>query len=509
MYANTYFKTQNKDFENFFTSIDTSSEVLDIKKEINALNKQLVELTQKYTEAQSKSFSKEITPINNTYVIVYESKNGIIYKFDLYTGYPAEEGTENNYYINCDIKSGTITVPIGYCYSLGGVIVRKYKYTIVSDNTKANTKIIGEALIPMFEDKIYTNKLTDYKESKFYHSEGLSKVNATEFLNTFFGIDKKVSFSLSEAKNFINNNASFEIILKTCENPEAINRLFRIKTDKTVPIHTLIGCKKEEYEILSKEKLIVDFIDAKEILEYSNVKEKIQKTNIELIELLKQINEWEEELNFWTISYNGNLLKTLVSSYCGGEYPYYYEKMNTYYPFGKYCNYVITEAVNQGFTSIQNFVSKLTDYIRMCDEMGIKPVLYSSYITQTHDITSRNYKIKITKEQEEIFAKRYADFKTFRGKNYIVIAPKDSTDVKQEGNELNHCVASYIKRILDDETRIYFLRNKEDIETRLLTVEVRDNKIVQARGNHNRKPTDGERFALREFAKKNNLLMSI
>ena len=91
------------------------------------------------------------------------------------------------------------------------------------------------------------------------------------------------------------------------------------------------------------------------------------------------------------------------------------------------------------------------------------------------------------------------DFKPYRGKKYIVVAPKNSNDLKKEGDTLNHCVASYIKRVIDGECLIYFLRIDKDES--LITFEVRHNDIVQVRGLHNRKPSISEVQALKDFAK--------
>ena len=134
----------------------------------------------------------------------------------------------------------------------------------------------------------------------------------------------------------------------------------------------------------------------------------------------------------------------------------------------------------------------------MCIADNIKPTLYSSYLKQTHDITSRNHKVVVEKENEETFKNRYKDFKEYKGKNYYVVAPKSSDDLKKEGDRLNHCVASYIKRVIDGECLIYFLR--KDKEESLITFEVRHNTIVQVKGLHNRKPTENEINALKEFA---------
>ena len=141
----------------------------------------------------------------------------------------------------------------------------------------------------------------------------------------------------------------------------------------------------------------------------------------------------------------------------------------------------------------------------MCKGLGVKPTLYSSYLKQTHDITSRNYQIKVESEKEEIFSDRYKDFKPYKTDEYIIIAPKETKDLQEEGSRLNHCVASYIKRVIDGQCLIYFLRKQDKQEESLITLEVKDNAIVQVRGSHNRKPSDEERKALEQFAKDRKL----
>jgi hypothetical protein len=187
----------------------------------------------------------------------------------------------------------------------------------------------------------------------------------------------------------------------------------------------------------------------------------------------------------------------ILSSYCKSPI------LQEYYTLGKYSNYVINETINQGYDRVYDFITELRDYLEMCKKDNIKPTLYSSYLKQTHDITSRNHKVIIEKENEEIFKSRYKDFKPYYNNGYIVVAPKDSTDLKKEGDNLNHCVASYIKRVIDGECLIYFLR--KDKEESLITFEVRHNTIVQVRGLHNRKPTTNEINALQNFAKARGL----
>ena len=149
----------------------------------------------------------------------------------------------------------------------------------------------------------------------------------------------------------------------------------------------------------------------------------------------------------------------------------------------------------------------LSDYIRMCEDLNVTPTLYSSYLHQTHDIVSRNHKIKLETEQEEIFQSKYKEFKPWVKDDYTVVAPKTSHDLQAEGDALNHCVASYIKRVVDGECEIYFLRLTETPDKSLVTFEVRNKQIVQARGLHNRAITDKERMALVKYAKERKIVL--
>ena len=179
--------------------------------------------------------------------------------------------------------------------------------------------------------------------------------------------------------------------------------------------------------------------------------------------------------------------------------------MAKYYQFGKFCSYVVEESINQGYTNVRDFIKMLADYIRMCEDLNVTPTLYSSYLHQTHDIVSRNHKIKLAEEQEKIFAERYKDFKPWIGEKYIITAPKNSHDLQAEGDALNHCVASYIKRVVDGECEIYFLRLLNKADKSLVTFEVRNKQIVQARGLHNRAITEEEKIVLLKYCKDRKL----
>ena len=301
-------------------------------------------------------------------------------------------------------------------------------------------------------------------------------------------------------------NKSFEIILKTAP-IEIVDMLLKKDLEQSCPIHKILGISQETYNMALERNMIEDLVNNIDLIKGEKLKGKVNKTEKEWLDFIEEIKTFEEDMRFYNIDYtssyyyggyynNNNkesLINTLLKSY------YNEEVLQKNYSLGKFCNYVINETINQGKDRVRDFLQELTDYLKMCESDNIVPTLYSSYLSMTHDITKRNHKVKVEQEQEEMFANRYKDFKTYNGKNYMVVAPKNTTDLKIEGDRLNHCVASYIKRVIDNECLILFLRKNKDES--LITMEIRHNTICQVRGLHNRKPNNSEIQAIKEFAK--------
>lgn len=55
-------------------------------------------------------------------------------------------------------------------------------------------------------------------------------------------------------------------------------------------------------------------------------------------------------------------------------------------------------------------------------------------------------------------------------------------DVQKEGVALNHCIASYVDKILDNKTHIVFLRSNRHIDAPLVTVQVTEGDIKHMQG---------------------------
>lgn len=501
-YIKEYFSCEEHDLTSLINkSSNTDDKIKLIKNDIMKLQKELEEKSQNLNSEIEKAYTNNFTPTSKRIILRYHGRYANV-DFDLNCGLAIDMTQENDIVYAIDNKNGEVSLVVGYSYKLASIICKKYKYSINKDNTKLITKPLTETIISFMEDKAveYDFGTQETKEINVNYSilRPLGCTEAEEFINTLYGIEYKGSLSLEQLRSYNLNNKSFEIIIKTAPK-EIVDDLLKLQIDKPLPINKIIGVSQETYNKAIERGIVKILFENRDFISGKyNEKYNLHKTESEWFELIDEMKHYEEDLDFYHIRYNRgyysgkDLLGTMLCSYTAGEV------FKNYYSFGKFANYVINETINQGYNSISDFIYELRDYLSMCIADNIKPTLYSSYLKQTHDITSRNHKVVVEKENEETFKNRYKDFKEYKGKNYYVVAPKSSDDLKKEGDRLNHCVASYIKRVIDGECLIYFLR--KDKEESLITFEVRHNTIVQVKGLHNRKPTENEINALKEFA---------
>ena len=127
---------------------------------------------------------------------------------------------------------------------------------------------------------------------------------------------------------------------------------------------------------------------------------------------------------------------------------------------------------------------------------------YPRHFLTTHQIACRNYSRMKKEFSEELFRKRINKQYECSFGDYIFIYPDSTQDIKDEAASQNNCVASYIDKVIDGKCHILFLRKKNKPDESLVTIEVRNNHIVQARRRFNDYVTAEDQKAINAFNKK-------
>lgn len=163
-----------------------------------------------------------------------------------------------------------------------------------------------------------------------------------------------------------------------------------------------------------------------------------------------------------------------------------------------YVDYLATyEAINISFP--RNLLNDIKDNCEMLSKMSDKYDKYPRHFLSSHQITSRTYQRWKQEYNPVLFAKRVNPKMETTIGDYKFIYPKTTDDIKQEAVMQSNCVASYINSVIDGECDIILMRDKNDIDNSLVTVEVRGGKVVQARQRFNESVTENQQKALNKY----------
>lgn len=158
-------------------------------------------------------------------------------------------------------------------------------------------------------------------------------------------------------------------------------------------------------------------------------------------------------------------------------------------------------------------MSSYVDYLRMQQEMyGKVKEKYPLYWLSEKQMMINKYNKWRELKQVMAFSLEQEKMKKYEYGNNVfkVIVPMESSDIVDEAQQQQHCVASYIDRIKAGKTHILFIRQPICEDESCLTVEVSpDGRIIQCRGFQNRDYTPLEYQFLKEWAEAKDLKLEV
>ena len=164
--------------------------------------------------------------------------------------------------------------------------------------------------------------------------------------------------------------------------------------------------------------------------------------------------------------------------------------------------YIDTLKTFEAIEDTYYLIRELDDYANMMNTISPKFDKYPRNFLTTHKIACRNYE-RLKKEfSEEIFKTRIDKNLECAFGDYQFIYPNSTQDIKDEAVAQNNCVSSYIDKVIDGECHIMFLRKKSSPKESLVTIEIRNNHIVQARRRFNDPVTPEDQEVIDKWNKK-------
>lgn len=154
-----------------------------------------------------------------------------------------------------------------------------------------------------------------------------------------------------------------------------------------------------------------------------------------------------------------------------------------------------------------DYLIEYYDYLFYLKELGInwhdKKYLYPRDILKEHDKYYQQYEIIKDQNLDERIKKiaKLLQINKYEDDNYCIYPAPDLNSLILESRNQNNCVRAYAKRYSEGECIIYLMREKKNIDKSLVTIEVVDDKIVQAREKNNKLVREKYLTVIRDFEK--------
>lgn len=153
------------------------------------------------------------------------------------------------------------------------------------------------------------------------------------------------------------------------------------------------------------------------------------------------------------------------------------------------------------------------DYLRFAKLLGFdlknNRYAFPKNLKEEHDKLEKQYKIQSTEFMKKAIIKRGKELSsnTYQTKNFIILPARTLKDLLDESKQQNNCVRTYAEDYAAGTCDIYFMRNVNEQKKSLVTVEVKNNQVVQSRIKNNKDPNESQKKFLEKW--EHNVLQKV
>ena len=148
------------------------------------------------------------------------------------------------------------------------------------------------------------------------------------------------------------------------------------------------------------------------------------------------------------------------------------------------------------------------DYIQAAKAIGFdltrEDVVFPKDLGARHDVAVKLHREILAEKQREELKELWDKNEKMYGfsdEKFIIVNPKSTYDIIDEGKAQEHCVAGYADRHAQGKLAIVFIRKVGSEDKPLLTVEMHGDAMYQVHGKKNRNPDDAEKVFIEKWLK--------
>lgn len=161
------------------------------------------------------------------------------------------------------------------------------------------------------------------------------------------------------------------------------------------------------------------------------------------------------------------------------------------------------------YRDLRSVLTEYKDYLNNGEALAYDVedgfVLFPRDLSAAHDQSSMLMDCKKVEQYDAQIAgiyKKLAKRYQYQKDGLVVLPPKTAQEIVVEGQTLHHCVGGYVVNVVEGRCAILFIRQKEHPDQPFITVEIRGDEIVQARGSGNGIPPTKVNQFLEQWAKR-------
>ena len=184
--------------------------------------------------------------------------------------------------------------------------------------------------------------------------------------------------------------------------------------------------------------------------------------------------------------------------------------------------YIMYDLPRQGYgvsgwrNSMSDAINELVDTLRMQKILyGKIREKYPEYLSSLHVKLSNMLRVRQDIIDAEGFENAVEEMKNYEwkpdGSKWQIICPNNKEDMIDEANQQQNCLASYVSKVAEGTSRIYFLRSSNDgmKDKSIVTIETVDDRVVQVKARNNRDASPEHIEFINRWAKNKNLKMGV
>ena len=219
--------------------------------------------------------------------------------------------------------------------------------------------------------------------------------------------------------------------------------------------------------------------------ELNNFAERVKDAEVENIDqIFKEIAESPEYLSDFIIINHGETTNYLTESRLAlvrfGEiiekYNLEIKRLLIYIHYLNNVEYVNIETILQEYPSYLE--KELARNNGRRNRMYKYPRYFMSTIHTQIEKERRDTELENYNPDDQEYNNAYLEY---RDDDYFIMIPRSPEDVREEGRQQGHCVATrFMDYIAAGDTSVVFMRRTDDPNTSLITIEVRNNRMRQA-----------------------------